>query len=356
MEIKQNYDLTKLNTFGVSAKAKFFAQIENESDLQELFKHKEFFAQSGSANRKQNQKIFLGGGSNILFTKDFEGMVILNKIKGIEVIEDNTDTVVVKAKSGEIWHDLVLFAVERKYWGLENLSFIPGTVGAAPMQNIGAYGIELKTLLQSVEAYDIDTGTKKIFNREECEFGYRDSIFKNRLKDKYFISAVIIQLSKTPKINTSYKILQEYLEQNKITVNGPKDISDAVTIIRKNKLPDPKEIGNAGSFFKNVILTSEEAIKFLEQYPTAPSFQENLTVKIPAGWLIEQCGPTSPSLSGTSWKGYKIGNVGVHDRQALVLVNHGGGTGEEIKELAKQIIISVKAKFGLELIPEVNFI
>lgn len=337
MDILKNYDLTKLNTLAIRAKTKFFLEINSEEDLAGLFSLPEF---------KENKKIFLGGGSNVLFTKDFDGIVILNKLKGIEILEENDKYVLVKAMGGEVWHDLVLFAVERNFWGIENLSFIPGTVGAAPMQNIGAYGAELKDVLIFVEAYEIKTGGKKIFTKEECELGYRDSIFKNGLKGEYFISAIIIKLSKIDKKNITYKILKEHLEQNKVEVKNPKDISDAVTSIRKNKLPDPNLIGNAGSFFKNIFVSEDKMEELKKIYPDMPSWEEGGVVKIPAAWLIEQAG----------WKGKRLGNTGVHDKQALVLVNHGGATGQEIKDFAEQIIASVEAKFGLTLVLEVNLI
>ena len=343
MNIEQNYDLTKLNTFGVSARAKFFIELNNEFDLKELFLSPIF---------KNNEKLFLGGGSNILFTKDFDGIIVLNKIKNIEIIEEQIDYVLLRAMGGELWHDLVLFAVNNGYWGIENLTLVPGTVGAAPIQNIGAYGVELKDTLENVEVFDITTGDKKVFKKEECEFGYRDSVFKNKLKGRYFIFSITLKLSKIPKRNVTYKVLQDYLENlsaqagNKIETKSLKDISDAVANIRRSKLPDPKIIGNAGSFFKNVFTTKEKVQSLLEEFTDMPYFEEDHFMKIPSGWLIEQCG----------WKGKSVGNVGVHDKQALVLVNHGGASGEEIKNLAEQIIKSVYEKFGLKLIPEVNLI
>lgn len=337
IKIFENYDLTQLNTFGISARAKFFIELNNEFDLIELLKSKEF---------KNNQKLFLGSGSNILFTKDFDGMVILNKIKGIEILKEDSENVLIKSMGGEIWHNLVTFAVNKGYWGIENLSLIPGTVGAAPVQNIGAYGVELKNVLESVETYDIDTGEKKVFEKEKCEFGYRNSIFKNKLKGKYFISAITLKLSKIEKQNIDYKILKEYLKNNKIEVKNSKDISDAVSSIRKSKLPDPALLGNAGSFFKNVYVNKKIFQKLKLKYPDISFFEEDNQIKIPAGWLIEKCG----------WKGKKIGNVGVHERQALVLVNYGNATGEEVKSLSEQIISSVFLKFGLTLEREVNLI
>lgn len=351
MEILRDYDLTHLNTFGISARARFFAEVTSEEYLKELLLSPEF---------NNNEKLILGGGSNILFTKDFDGIVILNKLKGIalqQVQDESSDFVLVKAMGGEKWHDLVLSIVEQGLWGIENLSLIPGTVGASPVQNIGAYGVELKDVLENVETYEIETGDKKFFSKEECELGYRDSVFKNKLKGKYFIVAVTLKLSKNKKLNTDYKALESYLKENNIEIKSSKDVSNAICEIRRSKLPDPKVLGNAGSFFKNIYIptrlheslgTGEEKIKgLLEKYPDMPFFkEEGNIIKIPAGWLIEQCG----------WKGKRVGNVGVHEKQALVLVNFGGAKGEEVLNLANQIIDSVFEKFGLKLTPEVNLV
>ncbi len=353
MQIHTDYNLTKLNTFGVSVNAKYFVKVESENDILELLKMEVFSARGGSdCGGKDNKRIVLGGGSNVLFTKDFDGLVILNKLKGIEVVDENNEYVLIRSMSGELWHNLVSFTLERGLWGIENLAFVPGTVGAAPMQNIGAYGAELKNTLESVEAFSFETGEKRIFMTEECELGYRDSVFKNALKNKYFITAITIKLSKKENKNISYKILKDYLEQNNIEVKSSRDVGEAVTAIRKSKLPDPKVIGNAGSFFKNIFVSKEKLAELKINYPGIPSFEEDEKIKVPAGWLIEQCGPES----GTSWKGLRIGSVGVHDKQALVLVNHNGATGAEILDLAENIIASVKEKFGLELVPEVNLI
>ncbi|MEI7709474.1 MAG: UDP-N-acetylmuramate dehydrogenase [bacterium] len=350
MKIEQNYNLSKLNTFGIAANAKFFVEVATEDDTKELFATEEF---------KNNERLFLGGGSNVLFTKDFGGLVILNKLKGIEILREDSESVLIKCMGGVVWHDLVLFTVERNLWGIENLSLIPGTVGAAPIQNIGAYGVELKNTLVNVEAFDLENGTKRIFSKDECNFGYRDSIFKNEAKGKYFITAITLKLSKVENKNINYKILQEHLGKNKIEIKNSKDVSDAVSAIRRSKLPDPKIIGNAGSFFKNVFVNKETLLSLQVKHKDVPYFEEGGVIKIPAGWLIEQCGPASPRSAGqarTSWKGHRIGNVGVHDKQALVLVNHGGATGDEVVALAHQIIQDVKEKFGLKLEPEVNLI
>jgi len=352
MEIQTDCNLIDLNTFGVSALAKFFVQISKVSELDELLKMPEF---------KDNERLFFGGGSNIVLVEDFDGIVVLNKIKGIETVEENEDFVFVKAMSGEGWNDLVSFAVERNLWGIENLALIPGTVGAAPMQNIGAYGAELKDTLVSLEVLEIETGEHKTFQNNECKFGYRDSIFKHEAKGKYFILSITIKLSKKENKNTEYRVLKQYLEDNKITPNTPKIISIAVSNIRRSKLPDPKVLGNAGSFFKNSFVTKEKLESLIQDYPGMPYFTEGAhtspqpspykgegenTHKIPTAWLIEQC----------LWKGKKVGNVGMHEKQALVLVNYGGATGQEIKNLAQQVTDSVYQKFGIILVPEVNLI
>lgn len=337
MQVLENHDLIEFNTFGVPARAKFFTEIHNVTEALELFSSEVF---------KQNERLFLGGGSNVLFTKNFQGIVILNKLKGIEIISENEKEALVKSMSGEVWHDLVNFCVGHELWGIENLALIPGTVGATPVQNIGAYGAELANTLVKVEVIEIESGKQTTLTKDECELGYRDSIFKGKAKGKYFISAIVLRLNKTPEINISYKVLAKHLEDNKIEIKQPRDISEAVSAIRRSKLPDPKVVGNAGSFFKNVFVSKEKLAELIKNYPNISYFEEDGSIKIPAGWLIEQCG----------WKGRRVGNVGVHDKQALVLVNYGGATGMEIKDLAMQIIDSVSQKFGLTLSPEVNLI
>ena len=337
MKIENNYDLTNLNTFGVKAETKFFAEINKEDDIYELFSRDEF---------KNNPRLFMGGGSNILFTENFQGIVVQNKLKGIEIVKEDENSVWVRSLSGEVWHDLVLFAVEKNLWGVENLSLVPGTVGGSPMQNIGAYGVEVKETIDNVEVVDIETGEKKTLSNQECNFGYRDSIFKKEAKGKYFIIAVTFKLSKIPAPNLSYKILSQYMEEKKFSPTTPKNISNSVSEIRKSKLPDPKLLGNAGSFFKNVFVNQDSLQELKNNYPDIPSFEEDGVVKIPSGWLIEKCG----------WKGKRVGNVGVHEKQALVLVNYGGASGKDIVNLANSIILSVKEKFGLNLTPEVNIV
>ncbi|MFA5750931.1 MAG: UDP-N-acetylmuramate dehydrogenase [Candidatus Paceibacterota bacterium] len=337
IEIKEKFDISKLNTFGVSAVARFFVEINSEDDIQDLFKNEIF---------KNNERLFLGGGSNILFTKNFDGIVILSSLKGIEIVKEDENFVEIRAMGGEMWNDLVIFSVDKGYWGIENLTLIPGTVGASPIQNIGAYGTEVKDVIVTVEGYEINTGDKKVFTNQECNFGYRDSVFKNSLKGRYFISAITIRLFKKRKEGLEYKAIVRYLEENKVVVNSSKDISQAVANIRKSKLPDPKIIGNAGSFFKNVFVSEEKFKELLLKYPEMPFFQEEDSFKIPSAWLIEQCG----------FKGKREGNVGMHEKQALVLVNHGGASGEEIKSFAEKIQKAVLLKFDLVIFPEVNLI
>lgn len=344
IKIFENYNLTDLNTFGIKTSALFFCEIESEKDLVALFELPEF---------KNNERLFLGGGSNVLFTKDFKGIVALNKLKGIKIINENENEVFVKSMGGENWNDLVNFVVDKGYWGIENLALIPGSVGASPVQNIGAYGVEIKDILESIEAYEIESGEKKIFSNNECEFGYRDSVFKNKLKDKYFISAITLKLKKIPNKHFEYRVLKEYIQKNNLKVSSSKDISRIVSEIRRSKLPDPKILGNAGSFFKNVFVSENKLEELKKLYSEIPSFKEDNFIKIPSGWLIEQCGPGQGEIS---WKGYQQGNVGMHEKQALVLVNYGGATGEEIKNFAEQVIDSVYQKFGLKITPEVNLI
>ncbi len=337
MELKENFNLKEYNTFGISVFAKFFTILKSEEDLTQLLQNSVF---------KNNKYLFLGGGSNILFTKDYDGIVIQNQIKGIEIIEEKPEFVLVRAMGGEVWHDLVLFSVEHNFWGIENLSFVPGTVGAAPMQNIGAYGVELCDTLYEVETYELSTGEKKVFKNNECSFGYRESIFKKEGKGKYFISAIVLKLSKIPKVNTEYKVLKEYLIQNNIEIKISKDVASAVEAIRKSKLPDWRVLGNAGSFFKNVIVSEVKVLELLKTYPEMPHFKDEGGEKIPTAWLIEQCG----------FKGQIFGSAGVHDKQALVLVNHGEATGQDILNLAQKIISAVEEKFGITITPEVNFV
>lgn len=338
MLVEQNFPLKGLNTFGIEAYASFFVKVSSLQDLQAVLRDERY---------KKLPKLILGGGSNILFTKDFEGLVIKVELKGIDIIEESLSHAYVKAGAGVSWHDFVLYCIEKGLAGVENLSLIPGSVGAAPMQNIGAYGAEIKDVFEYLEAVSIVDGTVKIFDNLSCRFGYRESIFKKEVKGQYIITSVTFKLQKAPVFNTSYGAISETLQQMGVKELSLKAISDAVIAIRKSKLPDPQEIGNAGSFFKNPEITMEQFEELKKQFPQMPGYPLNETrVKVPAGWLIEQCG----------WKGKKVGKVGVHKHQALVLVNYGGGTGKEIQQLAQDIQQSVLQKFGIALHPEVNFI
>ena len=337
MEIIQNKSLKELNTFGVEAIAKYFIEIISVQGFAELTQTSEF---------KNGQKLILGGGSNILFTKDFSGLVIKNNLLGKKVIEEDDSTVTVEIASGENWHGVVLWATEHGWSGVENLALIPGSVGATPVQNIGAYGVEIKETLQAVSVVDMQTGEAKEFSADECKFGYRDSIFKNEAKGKYFITGVVLRLSKKHTPQTDYGAIANQLLEMNVDDPNVQDVQDAVIAIRQSKLPDPKKIGNAGSFFKNPIVSEEEFQKLQSEYPDMPNYSQDNGIKIPAGWLIEQCG----------WKGKRIGNTGVHEKQALVLVNYGGATGQEIKELSEAIQVSVEEKFNIKLEAEVTMI
>jgi UDP-N-acetylmuramate dehydrogenase len=339
MNVQENFSLKKLNTFGIEAKAKYFIAFHSIEELKTILSLPEY---------KNEKLLILGGGSNLLFTSDFfDGLVLQNKIKGIEIIKESNDEVIIKSGAGENWHELVLYAISKNWGGMENLSLIPGTVGAAPMQNIGAYGVEIKDFFVSLEAYEIATGNLKTFFLEECAFGYRSSIFKHEAKGKYIICAVSFKLSKKPSFNTSYGAIADTLKEMGVTQPSVKTISDAVIHIRQTKLPDPKVIGNAGSFFKNPEIPVFSFEKIKSDYPEVPSYPTvSGMTKVPAGWLIEKCG----------WKGKVVGHTGVHKNQALVLVNYGEAKGEEIKTLSIEIQKSVKAKFGIELEAEVNFI
>jgi UDP-N-acetylmuramate dehydrogenase len=339
LSIEDNVDLFPFNTFHITANARYFVHIRAVEELIDLLSADVF---------KTNKRLILGGGSNLLLTQDFDGLVIKNDIKGIEIQSEDDEHIVLRVGAGETWHQLVMHCVQHNWGGIENLSLIPGTVGAAPMQNIGAYGVELKESVVAVEAVEIKTGSKRIFNRDECEFGYRESIFKHKVKDQFFITHLVLRLTKrNHQLNISYGAIRDVLEANKIESPTIQSVSEAVIAIRKSKLPDPAQIGNAGSFFKNpsVDLSIVDSLK--KEYPALPTFPgENGLIKVPAGWLIEQCG----------WKGKTLGNIGVHKNQALVLVNYGGGKGEDIWNLATQIRKSVNKKFNIELQPEVNII
>jgi UDP-N-acetylmuramate dehydrogenase len=339
MHLQKEVSLKPYNTFGIDAKATLLAEFSTTQELQEILQHPEV---------KPLPKLILGGGSNVLFTQDVEAAVLLNRIKGItQEDQEDGEHVLVTSGSGETWHDLVLYSIEHHLGGIENLSLIPGTVGAAPLQNIGAYGVELKDTFYSLEAVEMETGNVIMFTKDQCNFGYRESIFKKDAKGKYIVTSVTLQLTRKPTFNTSYGAISQTLEEMQVKELSLKAISDAVIHIRRSKLPDPAKIGNAGSFFKNPEIPIAQFELLKEQYPDMPGYPvSEFTVKVPAGWMIEQCG----------WKGKILGQHGVHKDQALVLVNYGGATGNEVKELAYEIIKSVEEKFGITLTPEVNII
>jgi UDP-N-acetylmuramate dehydrogenase len=339
MQYQSNKSLSHLNTFGIDASAKYYVEIQHQKDLTALVQDKLF---------QKSKLLILGGGSNILLTDDFDGLVIKNCIKGINPIREDDQYIWLQVGAGELWHDFVLDCIENDRGGVENLSLIPGTVGAAPMQNIGAYGVEIKDTFESLEALHLESGAMHTFDNITCDFGYRDSVFKNSAKNKYIITSVTFRLTKHEHVlNTSYGAIKDMLSQQDITFPGIKDISEAVIKIRQSKLPDPTKIGNAGSFFKNPTIDKIDYEALQAEFPTMPAYQlADQQFKIPAGWLIEQCG----------WKGKTIGNIGVHKDQALVLVNYGKGKGIEISKLAAAIQQSVIDKYGIALSSEVNFI
>ncbi len=336
--VQQNISLKPHNTFGVEANAGYFATVNSLNDLDEIFMTGRFRAQ---------RKMILGGGSNILFTRGFTGVVAKNEIRGIEIAEENEEELIVSVGAGENWHQFVLWCVEKGYGGVENLSFIPGTVGAAPMQNIGAYGVELKEVFHSLKAYDVKSGKQHAFYKEDCKFGYRFSIFKGELRNQFVITKVDFKLQKNPSFNLSYGTIQLMLDDMKVARPTLKSVSQAIINIRQSKLPDPFEVGNAGSFFKNPVIEKLHYEALEAEFPDIKSYPiDEESIKISAGWLIEKGG----------WKGYKDGELGVHNKQALVLVNLGNARGKDIFKLSKQIQKSIQQKFGIDLEREVNVI
>ncbi|MBR5630280.1 MAG: UDP-N-acetylmuramate dehydrogenase [Bacteroidales bacterium] len=337
--MKTNINLQPYNSFGFDAVAKQFVEINAVSDLQTLIK-------SGALPRQKT--LILSGGNNILFQNEvFDGLVIYINTKGIEIIKEGGNEVVVRAQAGEDWPDFVRFCVGKGWHGVENLAHIPGKVGAAPVQNIGAYGMELKDSFAQCEAMDLVTGETKVFTKEECRFGYRESVFKGELKGRYVITSVDFLLKKDAPLNLEYGNIKAYLEENGIPRPTLQQLHDVICTIRDAKLPDVKQIGSAGSFFKNPVIERAQFETLLKEYPTMPHYDEpNGKVKVPAGWLIEQAG----------WKGWRDEHVGVYDKQALVLVHYGGGKGQDIVQLAHRIQESVEEKFGIRISPEVNFV
>lgn len=331
--IQQNISLKEFNTFGIDVKAKAFARFSSIDELKSIL------------NENENLPLFiLGGGSNILFTKDVDALVLKNEIAGLEIIDETSETVTLKVGAGVVWHDFVLYTIENGWSGVENMSLIPGNVGASPMQNIGAYGVEIKDVFSFLEAFNLESKEIETIDAATCKFGYRESIFKREAKGKYIISAVVFTLNKTPDFKTGYGAIQDELNKQN-TPLSVRAISDAVIAIRQSKLPNPKELGNAGSFFKNPVISNEAFKVLVTKFPTIPNYpQDNGGVKLAAGWLIEQAG----------WKGKRVGNVGMHEKQALVLVNYGGATGEELLAHSQKVIDSVKELFDVELEREVN--
>jgi UDP-N-acetylmuramate dehydrogenase len=335
MQLTENFSLKPYNTFGIHVMAKYFTAFANTNELAGILEH------------KNEHKLILGGGSNILFTKNYDGLVLKNEIAGIEKIKEDDTHVYVRAGAGIGWHEFVLYCINNNFAGVENLSLIPGSVGASPMQNIGAYGVEIKDVFYELEAYNIEDKKLVTFSKNDCAFGYRESIFKNKYKGQFVITSVTFQLNKIPKYNTSYGAIETELEKMGIQSLSIKAISDAVINIRQSKLPDPKQIGNAGSFFKNPTIDNTQFEKLKNEFPNIIGYSvgEGET-KLAAGWLIEQCG----------WKGYRKGDAGCHEKQALVLVNYGNAVGEEILLLSEKIIDSVKLMFDVELHREVNIV
>lgn len=339
LPVQRNVMLKDYNTFGIEAKANYFTIVKNSQDLKNLLNLEVF---------RSTAKFILGGGSNILFTQDYNGLVIKVDIKGISIVDEDDHNVWLEVGAGENWHDFVMYCVQHNFAGIENLSLIPGTIGAAPIQNIGAYGVELKDVFIELKAANVYDGRICTFTNSECQFGYRDSIFKRALKDQYIILSIVLKLNKVPKFNIAYENLKETLQLMQIKEIDIKAISDAIIHIRSNKLPDPKKIGNAGSFFKNPIIAYADFLKLKEAYPDIPHFPviNQTAIKLSAAWLIEQCG----------WRGKRFGDVGVYEKQALILVNYQKATAKEIQALAGEIQQSVHKKFGVYLNPEVIFV
>jgi len=338
VKITEKISLKPFNTFGVESAARYFSTFASAEELKTLLTEEKF---------KELPKLVLGGGSNILLCADFEGLVLKNELKGIELVSEDAKHVFLKAGSGEVWQDLVEFCISRNYAGIENLSLIPGTVGAGPLQNIGAYGAELKDVFFQLEALSLKDLSLQLFSLTDCRFGYRNSVFKQELRGKYIILSVTLRLNKMPQLNTSYGAIEKELERMGVKEKSIQAISKAVISIRRSKLPDPQTIGNAGSFFKNPEISREDYLLLKGNFAELVAYPlEDGSFKLAAGWMIEQCG----------WKGKRFGDAGVHVNQALVLVNYGKASGQNILDLSEKIIASVKEKFGLSLEREVNTI
>jgi UDP-N-acetylmuramate dehydrogenase len=342
MKVVPNFSMKAYNTFGINAMAEYFATFSSAEELEELVSF-----------QPRLKKLVLGGGSNILFTQNWDGLVLKNDIKGIELLHEDETYVYVRAGAGENWHRFVLYCIQRNWAGVENLSLIPGNVGASPMQNIGAYGVEVQDVFWDLEAWHINDRKKVTFTLSDCAFGYRESVFKRKYKDQFVILAVTFRLRKKPIFHTNYGAIQQELEHMGVKELSIKAVSDAVIHIRSSKLPDPAVIGNAGSFFKNPSVPVPKYEELKAKFPNIVAYDNaDGTKKLAAGWLIEQCGPQD----GVSWKGHRIGDAGCHAKQALVLVNFGNAAGKEIYDLSEGILQTVKEKFGLVLEREVNII
>ena len=335
MRIEQNFSLEKYNTFHLPVKTRWFMEYESEEDVQKILRD-EYFQECLSTH--------IGQGSNLLFINDYNGIILHSAIRGMEVVSEDEATVSLRVGAGEVWDEVVAYAVSKGWGGIENLSLIPGEVGAAAVQNIGAYGVEIKDVIESVEAWNRLTFEKHVFTAEECGYGYRSSRFKDPHQDPHFITYVTLRLEKFPVFNIEYGALKQRLSDKALTLEN---VRETVISIRKEKLPDTESLGNAGSFFMNPLITDEHFERIRKEYPDVPSYPaEKGKVKVPAGWLIEKCG----------FKGQRHGNVGVYEKQALVLVNFGGATGDEIALFAESIRAVVKERFGIELMPEVKYI
>jgi len=338
MLIHQDYSLKRLHTFGIDVNTKLFAEIFSDDDLFEIISDKKLMAEP---------KFILGGGSNILFTKNFDGLVIKVSLPGIKKVGENEKSVLIEAGAGEVWDELVTFCVRNNFGGIENLTLIPGSAGAAPIQNIGAYGQELSDTIESLKGIFIEDGTVKSFSKSDCNFSYRNSIFKKELKNKFIITSLRLKLNKNPIINLTYKQVEDEIQNLKISNPTITDLSKLVAKIRKSKLPHPDEIGNAGSFFKNPVVHYQKYLELVESHPGIICYDVDKNFKkIAAGWLIENCG----------WKGRRIGNVGTHQKHALIIVNYGDATGDEVMDFSIRIIQAVELKFGIRLENEVNII
>jgi UDP-N-acetylmuramate dehydrogenase len=340
--IEKNISVKAYNTFAINAYTNYYTSFNSVEELEQSL---QLYQQI--KNNQQNSILILGGGSNLLFTSNFDGLILKNEVKGIKIVKEDEHYIYIQAGAGESWHQFVIYCIEHNLAGVENLSLIPGNVGASPMQNIGAYGVEIKDVFHSLEAYHIKDKKTITFSLNDCEFGYRESVFKRRFRDQFVITCVTYRLNKVPKFNTTYGAIEQELEKMGVKELSIKAVSQAVINIRSSKLPDPAVIGNAGSFFKNPEIQGSAFKNLKEEFPAIVGYDlPNGNIKLAAGWLIEQCG----------WKGYRKGDAGCHEKQALVLVNYGNATGREIFDLSEEILQSVKTKFGVQLEREVNIV